>query len=513
MSRFPRFTLLVFLGLPPASGAQRINHEGRILGPLPAVTSGVLFNSAAADAVVSAMQILPVTNPWNEDISRRPVLANSDAMIAQIVSDLAASRRTLRLFQEMNYVLVPDSQPLVPIRFVDYPDESDLNGGASPYGHYPIPTNLPIEGWPTQTSGETLAQVQADALGLGGDRHAIVVQPGSGLAWETWQALRSGTNWQASNGARVDLNSNGLRPAGWTSGDAAGLPMFPALVRFDECERGRVEHACRLVVKRTRYNTYSYPATHYAAPSSNTHTNLPAMGQRLRLKAGFVIPADWTRQERAVLLGLKKYGAIVADNGGFFSISITPDDRWPPGAFEHIASLAITNFEVIQTTGPNQGPRSPGPPRADAGPDQSLALGQRVRLQGTVVFQGEPPAIRWSQYSGPGTVMFGDASQTNTTADFPRPGVYLLMLSADDGFHAVAYAALACSVTNRFEVSIGRVGRNASLRWTTGATPPFVVRQTTALPATGWTDVLTTSLGSASLPITNGVAFFQVLGQ
>ena len=94
--------------------------------------------------------------------------------------------------------------------------------------------------------------------------------------------------------------------------------MFPALVRYDEAERGMVEHACRLVVKRSRYNTYIYPATHYAAPSGNTSANLPSMGQRLRLKAGFVIPADWTKEEKAVLLGLKKYGAMVADNGNFF---------------------------------------------------------------------------------------------------------------------------------------------------------------------------------------------------
>jgi hypothetical protein len=163
--------------------------------------------------------------------------------------------RTLRLFQEMNFVLAPNKQPLVSIRFADYPDESDLNGRISPYGLYPIPMNKPIEGWPTQTSGETLAQAQQDTLGLGGDRHSIVVQPGNGFLWETWRAFLSGTNWQAANGAMFNLATNRLRPAGWTSGDATGLPMFPALVRFDECERGMMEHACRIVVKRTRYNT------------------------------------------------------------------------------------------------------------------------------------------------------------------------------------------------------------------------------------------------------------------
>ena len=138
-----------------------------------------------------------------------------------------------------------------------------------------------------------------------------------------------------------------------------GLPMFPALPRYDECERGMVEHACRLVVKRTR-RQYIYPATHYASTTPATQTNVPAMGQRLRLKSSFVIPPTWTKEEKAILLALKKYGAIVADNGNFFSISVTPDDRWPANAFSHLSTVGITNFEVIQTTGPTEGPRSAG---------------------------------------------------------------------------------------------------------------------------------------------------------
>jgi hypothetical protein len=295
--------LSLLVGLSPVC-AERINHEGRILGPLPAVTNATLFNTATADAVLSAMQIFPVTSPWNECISNRPVLANSDAMISQISADLLSSRRSLRAFKEMNYVLVPDSQPTRPIEFFDYPDESDLEGGTMPFGLYPIPTNMPVETWPAETSGQTLSQWQQDVNDWGGDRHSIIVKPGAGLIWETWQARLVGGNWEASNGAKFNLNTNGLRPAGWTSGDAAGLPMFPALVRFDECERGMVEHAMRIVVKRTRYNHYIYPATHYASYATNTSTNLPSMGQRLRLKSSFVIPANWTKQEKAVLLGL-----------------------------------------------------------------------------------------------------------------------------------------------------------------------------------------------------------------
>lgn len=172
--------LALTLGLPAAQ-AERINQEGRLLGNPPVVTSVLLFNTTNADAVVAAMQIFPVTNPWNEDISRRPLLANSDAMIARISSDLQSSRRTLRAFKEMNFVLVPDSQPTVPINFVDYPDESDLDGGTFPTGLYPIPGNLPVETWPSETEGQTLSEWQQDLNDWGGDRHAIIVKPGARL--------------------------------------------------------------------------------------------------------------------------------------------------------------------------------------------------------------------------------------------------------------------------------------------------------------------------------------------
>src|SRR5882757_2692578 len=265
--------------------AERINQEGRILGALPVVTNSILFNTTNADAVVAAMQVFPVTNPWNECISNLPVLVNSDAMIAMINTNVpSASNRKLKLFQEMNFVLVPDSQTLVSNKFVTYPGDSDFNGGQSPYGLYPTPTNQPIEAWPTGTTN-TLLQWQTNNL-TGDDRHSIIVQPGAGLIYETWNALRVGTNWQAANGAIFNLNTNGLRKDGDTSGDAAGFPIFPALVRYDECGRGMVEHACRLVVVHSR-SQHIYPATHDAGSRSAGQTNYPAMGQRLRLKDSY----------------------------------------------------------------------------------------------------------------------------------------------------------------------------------------------------------------------------------
>ena len=148
-------------------------------------------------------------------------------------------------------------------------------------------------------------QWQQDVNNTGGDRHAIIVAPGAGSIWETWLTKLTTSGWEASNGAKFDLNSNALRPAGWTSGDAAGLPMFPALVRYDECQRGMVEHALRIVVAKTR-REYIYPATHYASSIPATSMNYPAMGQRVRLKASFVIPESWTIEEKAVLRALEK---------------------------------------------------------------------------------------------------------------------------------------------------------------------------------------------------------------
>jgi hypothetical protein len=436
---------IFFFFVASVLGAERINQEGRILGPAPVVTTPTLFNTAQADAIVSAMQIMPLTNPWNENISRRPLLANSAAMIAQIKSDLSASRQTLRPFYEMNYVLVPDNQTRVTIPFFNYPDESDLDGGTSPNGRYPIPSNMPVEGWPKGTGNLTLQQWQMDVNNDGGDRHSIIVAPGAGSIWETWLTKLTSSGWEASNGAKFNLNSNALRPAGWTSGDAAGLPMFPALVRYDECQRGMVEHALRLVVAKSR-REYIYPATHYASSIAATSVNYPAMGQRLRLKSSFAIPSNWTIEEKAVLRALQKYGALVADNGNFFSVSVCPDDRFSDSAFNHLSTVAIDNFEVVQTTGPSEGPRSAGAPSVNAGPDQVLSSTGNTTLNGTVNDPSQNAVVRWNLYSGPGAVTFANSAQANTTATFNAPGTYTLMLSADDGVHAVAYDAVVITV-------------------------------------------------------------------
>jgi hypothetical protein len=150
MKRTFLISVIAVLGFAHDASAERINHAGRILGPLPVVTNAVLFNTPEADAIVSAMQVFPTTSAWNEDISHRPVLSNSDAMIAQIIADLRSDRRMLFAFKEMNFALVPDNQSLATMRFVTYPGESVFNGGISPNGLYPIPHNLPVKTWPVE---------------------------------------------------------------------------------------------------------------------------------------------------------------------------------------------------------------------------------------------------------------------------------------------------------------------------------------------------------------------------
>ncbi len=450
-----RYHRLIVLGWAMTAGgwsAEQINHAGRILEDVPAVTAPLSFNSAAADMVVSRMQIMPRDNPWNEDISLRPVHANSAAIIAQVRADLVAinsNRATMQVFSEMNYVLIPPTQPLRDLLVSDYPEESDLHGGATPVAHYPIPDNLPIEGWPSARDGETLAHAQT--TDDGGDRHAIMVDPAAQQIFETWRTVLTTASpaWTCAVAALFPLNSNVLRPDGWTSADAAGLPMFPALIRYDECQRGEIEHALRLVCNKTR-REYIYPATHFASSigTSNTHfADYPAMGQRFRLKSSFTIPSTWTIESRCVAAALKKYGGLMADNGGFFSTSACPDDRFPLGCFDSLATIDVNQFEVITTTGSSEGPRSPGAPTVNASSDQTVTLAAGATVVGTAT--GNGLTSTWSFYptsAAVGNATFTTAHALSTNVQFSAAGVYTLRLKATDGVHTPAYDIVVVTV-------------------------------------------------------------------
>ena len=361
------------------------------------------------------------------------------------------------------------------------------------------------------TGSQTLYQWQTNADGS--DRHAIMVAPGAGFIWETWLTTIGGHELGGVQWREIQPEHQRAAAGGLDLGRRGG---FPDVSGAGALRRGRARHGGACVPagrgKRSRYNNYLYPATHYAAPSSNTNANLPSMGQRLRLKSSFAVPSGWTKEEKAVLAGLKKYGAMVADNGNYFSISVTPDDRWPSNCFNDLTSISATNFEVIQTTGPNEGPRSPGAPVANAGPDQTVPVGVPVILPGVVTYSNTPPMIQWKQYSGPGMVTFGNPAQTNTTATFSAPGIYTLELSAADGVHAVACNAAVYTVASTVNVSMIVSGTNVNLSWT-GGTAPFVVQEAGALPAGSWSTVVTTNAQSVSLPMTNAAEFFRVQGQ
>ena len=170
------------------------------------------------------------------------------------------------------------------------------------------------------------------------------------------------------------------------------------------------------------------------------------MGQRFRLKASFIVPSTWTTEEKAVCYALKKYGAIVADNsGGFFSISVCPDNRFSSNAFDNLSTIDVNNFEVVQTTGPTEGPRSPGAPTVNAGPDQTV-LTLSTTLSGSVVVPNGPATILWKLYSGPAAVNIVSPNSATTNVNFTQSGTYTFELSADDGVHAVAFDVLIVNV-------------------------------------------------------------------
>jgi len=319
---------------PPAGGAGlRVNHEGRPLPPLPQFPKPVLFDTPEADAILAAMQVFPASNPWNEDISKHAVHPNSANLIASIGAD-----RKIGWNSDMGFILVPPQQPRLGVKLTTYSGESDK-------GPYPMPDEAPVEGWPM--CGGTLENIQRHG---DGDRHVIVVDPWNNMLYEFYMGRRTDAGWEASNEATFNLASNKTRPDGWTSSDAAGLPIFPSVARYDECERGMVEHALRVTVRRTR-RAYVWPATHYA--SRNTSPDVPAMGQRLRLKADVDI-SKMPRHAQAIAKAMKKYGLFVADNGMDWLISVAPDKRIT--GLGALRSLKGSDFEVVETTPAEQVP-------------------------------------------------------------------------------------------------------------------------------------------------------------
>jgi hypothetical protein len=292
-----------------------------------ALTAG----SAGAYPLPGARQcpVFPASSVWNKRVDALPVAGNSSAIVRSIGAGLNVHADFGSGLWNGGPIGIPitvvgSSTPKRVVRF-DYAEESDR-------GPYPIPSGVKIEG------GR-----QAD-----GDRHAILVDRSSCRLYELFALYpRSGTpRWRAGSGAIWNLRSNRLRPAGWTSADAAGLPILPGLARYDEMARGRINHALRFTVERSR-RAYVYPARHFA--SSLTDPDLPPMGLRLRLRAGFPV-AGFPRQARIVLTALKRYGMIVADNGSSWYVSGAPDPRWSNDQLHTLHRVHGSDFVVVNTS-------------------------------------------------------------------------------------------------------------------------------------------------------------------
>jgi hypothetical protein len=279
-------------------------------------------------ASLHGKQLFPSDNAWNQDISNAPVDPNSNNLIASIGLNSNVHPDFGTVYNGapngIPYIVVAGTQTLVPINWTAYGDESDP-------GPYPVPANAPIEGGPNSN----------------GDRHVLVIDRDNWKLYELGYAfpLNGGSLWNANCGAVFDLNSNSLRPAGWTSADAAGLPIFPGLVRYDEVfEQGEIKHALRFTAQFTR-RAYVHPARHFA--SSDTSSNRPPMGMRVRLKASFNI-AGFSPRMQVILRALKKYGMLLADNGSNWYISGAPDPRWDDDELSTLKTIKGSNFEVVQ---------------------------------------------------------------------------------------------------------------------------------------------------------------------
>jgi hypothetical protein len=278
-----------------------------------------------ANASLGGKRAFPDDNSWNLDISHVPVDPNSDTYIASIgaYANLHPDFGTVYQGAPLGipYVVVPGDQPRVPVTF-EYADESD-------HCLYPIPEDPPIEGG-------------ADS---DGDRHVLIIDRDNWKLYELFAARREDDHWLAGAGAVFDLKSNDLRPAGWTSADAAGLPIFPGLVRYDEVvEQKEIRHALRFTAKKTRRG-YIYPARHFASKAEEEQ--LPPMGLRVRLKASYDI-SKFPPSAQVVLQALKKYGMFLADNGGNWYISGAPDPRWSDKDLATLKRVRGKDFEVIR---------------------------------------------------------------------------------------------------------------------------------------------------------------------
>jgi len=308
-----------------------------VTSPAAAQTYGTMADaSLGVDASLNGDVSFPADNAWNTDISAMPVDPNSANLIASIGLTTGlhpdfGSGTYRGAIIGIPYVVVSSSQPPVAITLGAYKKQSDP-------GPYPVPPDAPIEGY--KPNGDPFK----------GDRHVLVIDKDSNRLYEMYSSYpQPDGSWKAAAGAIFHLDSDDVRPTakpGWTSADAAGLPIFPGLARFDEASAGFIPHALRFTVSQTRAG-YVLPANHFA--SSQTSQNLPPMGMRVRLKASYQIPANFSTEGKAILQALKTYGMMVADNGSDWYISGAPAEGWNNGQLNsELGQVTGADFEVVK---------------------------------------------------------------------------------------------------------------------------------------------------------------------
>jgi hypothetical protein len=288
-----------------------------VISPVSASARAVRVRPTSTGTTLGGCPVFPADNPWNTDISQAPLRAGSAATIARLGGSLHPDFGSNPSYG-IPFVIVPADQPPVPVTFDAYGDQSDP-------GPYPIPLNAPVE--------------------AGSDAHVLALQQGTCLLYELFAASPGAGGWTAGSGARWDLHSNALRPEGWTSADAAGLPILPGLLRYDEVASGVVTHAIRMTFSET-YAGHIHPATHDA--SSNTDPALPPMGLRLRLRADFDL-TPYRGAARVVLVAMQHYGVIVADNGSNWFFGGATDPRWNDEDLDQLKRVPGAAFEVVDT--------------------------------------------------------------------------------------------------------------------------------------------------------------------
>jgi hypothetical protein len=321
--RLPIAALAVLLGAAALLSA----GSSAAVGPYPDLGECPVFPDPPASLPPDAPS-LPTEAAWNQDISKAPLAPNSAATIAYINAhggdhlhpDFGSPRA-----YGFPYAVVGSGQPKLPVHYTAYGDESDP-------GPFPLPKGAPVEG----------------GNGSDGDRHVLVVDRSSCTLYELYRGFfrpGGGGHWNADSGTRWDLRSASRRPDSWTSADAAGLPIFPGLIRYDEVASGHLDHAIRVTFESTR-DAWAHPASHCAGDTSDPHA--PAMGTRLRLKAGYGL-GGFSGGTRVVAEALKRYGLIVADNGSNWFFSGSSDRRWDDENLNQLKRIPGSAFEVVRS--------------------------------------------------------------------------------------------------------------------------------------------------------------------